>query len=144
MKEQLEVLSCKCIKPVWDALKRCGSFKRLSFSQCSRIKEGISAEPPRNSACTGTRYAVRSENWRLTSARHESQGGVDHRDRRSQRRRAATGDVVTSQLSESVAPALQNEFFERSKNKCGIPRRLAGSLRPDTTTLHAIAKQRIQ
>jgi len=76
---------------VRNALKRCGSFKGPSSSQCLRIKEGISAKLPRSSACTGIRYAERSEIWKLTSGRHEQRGGVDHHDRTFQRRRCGDG-----------------------------------------------------
>jgi hypothetical protein len=78
------VSSCKCIKPVCDGRKRCESFKRLSSSPSSRIKEGISAEQPRNLVCTGTRYAVRSENCKLILVPREQRVSVDHRNRRYQ------------------------------------------------------------
>src|SRR5258708_23338237 len=81
------VSSCKCIGLACDALKLCGSFKGPSSSRYSKIKEGISAKLPRDSAYTGIRYAVRFEIWRLISARHEQRGGVDHQDRTFQRRR---------------------------------------------------------
>ena len=77
MKEQLESIVLQMYKePACDALKRCGSFKRLSSSRCSRIKEGISARLPRNSACTGILYGERSKIWILTLGRHEQPGGT--------------------------------------------------------------------
>jgi hypothetical protein len=71
---------------VCDALKRCGNFKRLSSSPCSRTNEGISARLPRDSAYTGIRFIVRSESWRLTSARHVRWEGGDQRHQRFQSR----------------------------------------------------------
>ena len=79
------------MKPACDALKQCGSSKRLSFLQSSRIKEVISVKPPRNSACTGILYGERSEIWILTSARHKHQGNADHCDRSFHWRRRDDG-----------------------------------------------------
>ena len=99
-------MSCRCIKPVCDALKRCGSSKRLSFLRSSRIKEAISVTPPRNSAYTVTRCVEPSEIWRLTSGRHEERGGDDHHDRSFQCHRQC-GDWQLKLFAISVTDLAQ-------------------------------------
>src|SRR5437868_243295 len=86
------------MKPACNVLKRCGSSKRPSSSPCSRIKEGISAEPPRNLAYTGIRYAERSESWKSTLVRHEQWGGLDHRDRSFPCRQCGDGQLKLSRF----------------------------------------------
>jgi hypothetical protein len=85
MKEQLESVVLQMYRAGVSCSEAVREFQKASSSQCSRIREGISAKLPRDSAYIGIRCVVRSKSWRLTSARHALWEG-DQRDQRFQSR----------------------------------------------------------
>ncbi len=95
--------SGKCINPACDARKQCGNFKRLSSSPYSRIKEGISAKPPRNSEYTAIPCVVRFKSCSSILARHWLQGSGDHHDPSSRCR--LRDDGLTKVSSRTLDPA---------------------------------------
>ena len=93
MKEQLESVVLQMYRAGVGCSEAVREFQKAFILTVLKVqkKEGISAKLPRDLEYTVTHYAIRSENCRLTSARHEYQRGVDLHDRRFQRRRCSDG-----------------------------------------------------
>jgi hypothetical protein len=110
------------MKRVWDALKRYGSFKRLSSLQSSRIKEGISVKLPRNSAYIGILCAVRSGIWILTLARHEQPVIVAHHEQRVECRNRSGDRQLKLSPDSSPATSYPNRIALTAKLTSSILR----------------------
>ena len=91
MKEQLESV----VLQIYEAGMRCSeavrAFQKAFILTVLKDQRGNQCKAARNSAYTAIRCAVRSESWRLTSARHEQWGNGDQGDQRFQWRQCGVG-----------------------------------------------------